>query len=296
MKRMAAEHAATVGATLGEGPVWDARDGALWFVDIKAPRVHCFDSATARLDAWEAPAEIGWVLPAEDGAFLAGLRTGLHRFTPADGRFDLLAEVEPQLPGNRLNDAAVDPAGRVWFGSMDNAETAATGRLYALERGNIRDSGAEPVVITNGPAIAPDGQTLYAVDTLGRAVHAYDLAEDGALRNRRVFLRFDEEHGHPDGAICDAEGGVWIGFFGGWAARRYDAAGRPTHEVSFPVANVTKLSLGGPDGMTAYATTARKGLDAVALAAQPLAGDLFTFRTDAPGVVAPRISLEAFAR
>ena len=35
----------SVGATLGEGPVWVARDAALWFVDIKAHRVHRYDPA-----------------------------------------------------------------------------------------------------------------------------------------------------------------------------------------------------------------------------------------------------------
>ena len=283
MRRLKADHLAQVGAILGEGLVWDERDSKLWFVDIKAPRVHRFNPATGRIDAWAAPAEIGWVLPAEGSEFLAGLATGLHRFSPERGSFDHHAPVEPHLPGNRLNDAAVDPAGRVWFGSMDNAETNATGRLYVLHGSDLRDSGAAPVVITNGPAIAPDGRTLYAVDTLGRAIDAYTVDEHGRLGDRQRFATIDPVLGYPDGAIADAEGGLWVGFFGGWAARRYAPDGTVTHEVSFPVANVTKLALGGPDGRTAFATTARKGLDAAALADQPLAGDLFTFQVDVPG-------------
>lgn len=291
VKRLQAEHAATVGAMLGEGPVWVERDGTLWFVDIKAPRVHRFDPSTGRVDAWSAPAEIGWVLPSADGGFLAGLATGLHRFSPQEGRFEFHAEVEPELPGNRLNDAAIDPAGRIWFGSMDNEEAQPTGRLYSLEKGRVRDGGLDPVVITNGPAIAPDGRTLYAVDTLGRTIYACSISADGKLGERRRFLTIDPAFGHPDGGTADADGGVWIGFFGGGAARRYDAEGRQTHEVGFPVANVTKIALGGADGITAYATTARKGLDAAALARQPLAGDLFTFRVDAPGVAIRPVAL-----
>lgn len=291
MKQLEAEHLARVGATLGEGPVWDERDGALWFVDIKAPRVHRFDPATGQVDAWTAPAEIGWVLPTEGGEFLAGLATGLHRFSPERGHFDLHAPVEPHLPGNRLNDAAVDPTGRVWFGSMDNAETDATGRLYTVHGNDVRDSGVEPVVITNGPAIAPDGRTLYAVDTLGHAIDAYTIDDQGGLGDRRRFATIDPVLGYPDGAIADAEGGLWVGFFGGWAARRYAPDGMVTHEVRFPVANVTKLALGGSDGRTAFATTARKGLDAAALADQPLAGDLFTFRVDVPGVAIRPVEL-----
>ena len=96
-----------------------------------------------------------------------GLADGLYHFAPGDdGRFSRIRTVEPDLPGNRLNDAARDPAGRVWFGSMDNAESAATGRVYRFADGAVGDSGIAPVTITNGPAIAPDGRTLYAVDTL----------------------------------------------------------------------------------------------------------------------------------
>lgn len=277
---------ARVGATLGEGPVWvgNGAQGALWFVDIKGPRVHRLDPATGRLDAWDAPDHVGWVLPVPGGRFLAGLASGLHLFSPADGSFVSHHAVETDLPGNRLNDAAVDPSGRIWFGSMDNGEAAETGRLYVHDRGAVADSGAAPVVITNGPAISPDGATLYAVDTLGRTIDAYPIGDDGRLGEPRRFLDVDPALGHPDGATCDAEGGVWVGFWGGWAARRYLPDGTLTHEVRFPVANITKVAIGGPDGRTGYATSARQGLDDDALAAQPQAGDVFTFDAGVTGL------------
>ncbi|MBN8807837.1 MAG: SMP-30/gluconolactonase/LRE family protein [Sphingomonas sp.] len=270
----------SVGAELGEGPVWIERDRALWFVDIKAPRIHRFDPATGAHDSWPAPTHVGWILPASDGGLVVGLSDGLHRFDPATGAFAPLATIEPDLPDNRLNDATVDRAGRIWFGSMDNREAAASGRFYRLAGGMVQDTGIAPTEITNGPAVSPDGTTLYAVDTLARTIDAYEVTADGELARQRRFLTIDPAQGHPDGVSTDAEGGVWVGFYGGWAARRYDASGTLTHEVRFPAANVTKVALGGADGRTAFATTARQGLDAAALAAQPLAGDLFTFPVD----------------
>jgi sugar lactone lactonase YvrE len=47
---------------------------------------------------------------------------------------------------------------------------------------------------------------------------------------------------------------------------------------------VTKIAFGGPDLRDVYATTAWKGLDARAREAQPLAGGLFRFRADVPGL------------
>ena len=152
----------------------------------------------------------------------------------------------------------------------------------SFDGGDVRDAGLPSVTITNGPAVSPDGRTLYVVDTLGRTIDAYTIGVDGTLAGGRRFLDLDPALGHPDGVSSDSEGGLWVGFYGGWAARRYAPDGSLTDEVRFPVANITKIALGGDDGRTAFATTARQGLDAGALAAQPLAGDLFTFAVDAP--------------
>lgn len=276
-----ADHALAVGATLGEGPIWI--DDALWFVDIKRKRIHRHDPATGALDMWQAPEMVGWVLPSAGGGMIAGLQSGLHRFDPVSGRLVSLAPVDTALPSNRLNDAAVDTAGRIWFGTMDNDEAAASGRLYCWDGVAVVDAGTKPVTITNGPAIAPGGDRLYHVDTLGKQVTVHAITADGALGAGETFLRFGPDDGHPDGAICDAGGGVWIAFYGGWEARRFAPDGTMTDRVRFPVANITKIALGGADGCTAWATTARQGLDAAALAAQPLAGDVFTFRVSVPG-------------
>ncbi|MBU3077939.1 SMP-30/gluconolactonase/LRE family protein [Sphingomonas quercus] len=280
-----------LGATLGEGPVWLAGDDALWLVDIKQARIHRFDPAAAALRSWEAPAPVGWVMPAADGLMLAGLKTGVHLFDPTRGSFTPLVDPEPGRPGNRLNDAATDPAGRLWFGTMDDGEAEPAGRLYRLDGGRAVDSGLPPVTITNGPAFSPDGGTLYHTDTLGRIIWRVPVAADGVTLGRpTVFARIEDDAGYPDGPTVDAEGCVWTGLFGGWAVRRYDPDGRLMRTIPFPVANITKIAFGGEGLRTAYATTARKGLDAAALASQPFAGDIFAFEPDVAGLpVVPAI-------
>ena len=273
-----------VQATLGEGPVWVAREQALWFVDIKAHKVHRFDPATGDHRSYDAPCQVGWVLPSDDGKFIAGLQQGIARFDPATGRFDVLHSPEAATPGNRLNDATVDPAGRIWFGSMDDGEECDSGRLYCFEQGRVRDSGLPPVCITNGPAVSPDGRTLYHTDTLSRVIHKVSIHDDGTLGEPSVFATIDEADGWPDGSVCDAEGHIWIGLWGGWRARRYAPDGRIVAEVRLPASNITKIAFGGTDLCTAYATSARKGLDAEALAGQPLAGNVFAFEVEVPGL------------
>ena len=263
--------------SLGEGPLWWA--GSLWFTDIKQKKVHCFDPAGPSR-SWAAPSEVGFLAPLADGHFIAGTKAGLQDFDPATGAFTLIREIEPDRPGNRLNDGAVDTKGRLWFGSMDDGETSPSGKLYRLYRGELSAMDAG-YIITNGPAFSPDGRVLYHTDTLARRIYAFDLDPDGGLANKRIFAQIED--GYPDGPIVDQEGCVWTGLFGGWGVRRYSPQGRLEHTVPFPVANVTKLAFGGPELKTVYATTARKGLDAAALAAQPLAGGLFCFAADTPG-------------
>jgi len=278
-------------AELGEGPVWVERDSALWFVDIKKQQVHRYDPADGSKRSWEAPEQIGFILPAERGGFVAGLKSGLYRFDERSGTFDLIVEVEPDKPMNRLNDGVVDPEGRVWFGTMDNNEKDKSGAFYCFARGRLVRTAIDGIAITNGPAISPDGRLLYVVDTLRGTIEAAEILGDGELGERRPFVRIDPKDGHPDGPSIDSEGCVWISLYAGWEARRYSPAGELLERVRFPVANITKIALGGDDLRTAYATTARQMLNPAQIAKQPQIGDLFEFRVDIPGVPCPLVRL-----
>lgn len=280
----ASRQVCSVGATLGEGPVWVGRENALWFVDIKQQRIHRFDPARDALTSWPAPAQVGWVLPAADGGFVVGMQRGIERFDPVTGRFTPLAQPEAHLPGNRLNDATTDAHGRIWFGSMDDGETDLTGRLYSLGTDGVKDSGLPPVCITNGPSISPDGRTLYHTDTLAKVIHAVAVNDDGTLGAARAFVTIEDGAGYPDGSVVDCEGCLWTGLWGGWSARRYAPDGTLLETVKLPASNITKIAFGGPELKTAYVTSARKGLDAAALAAQPEAGDLFAFDVEVAGL------------
>jgi len=277
------EIAWALGAELGEGPVWVERDRTLWFVDIKKPAIHRFAPDTGSTGTWEAPELAGFIVPSDDGKFIAGLQSGLFSFDPDSGGFDPIVEVESPVPSNRLNDGVVDCHGRLWFGTMDNAEKQKCGAFYCFAGGTLASTAIREVPITNGPAVSPDGRLLYVVDTLRGAIECVDIHDDGTLGLARPFVKIAPTDGFPDGPTVDSEGCVWIGLYSGWEARRYSPAGEIIGRVRFPVANVTKLALGGDDLRTVYATTARQGLTAEQLRQQPHAGDLFQFRTDVPG-------------
>jgi len=286
-----------LGATLGEGPHWSAAENCLWFVDIRQQKIHRFDPATRAARSWTAPAQPGFIAPLAGGGFIAGLKTGLHLFDHRreHGRFELLATVEDPVLDNRLNDAHVDSRGRLWFGSMHDGEQELSGALYCLDEQGIVRRLDDGYCITNGPAVSPEGRTFYHVDTLRRVICAFDLGADGGLSNKRVFATIEPHAGYPDGLSVDAEGGVWIALYGGWGVRRYSHRGELLDVVKLPCANVTKAAFGGADRRTLYITSARKGLTAAELTAQPLAGGLFALRVDAPGLPQNEVACDAAA-
>lgn len=281
---MEARRVCAVHAELGEGPVWVERESALWFVDIQARRAHRWDPAQREHRHWTAPGRPGFLAPLRGGGFIVGLEKGLHRFDPQTSEFARLVSVEPQLHQNRLNDGWVSPEGALWFGSMHDPEVEPSGALYRLDPLGHCVTLDKGYVITNGPAFSPDGRVFYHTDTSQRTIYAFDRPEPPIITRKRVFVRIEEEAGHPDGTAVDQEGCVWIALWGGWGVRRYSPSGQLLSTVRVPCANVTKIAFGGADLRTAYVTTAWKGMTQKERAAQPLAGDLFSFEAPAPGV------------
>ena len=203
-------------AELGEGPVWDERDQALWFTDIKRQKIHRYDPATGARRSWDSPEQVGFLLPTQSGGFAVGLQSGLYRFVPETNEFHGLVAVEPELPGNRINDGTVDPSGRLWFGTMDNGEREKSGAFYCFDGGVLKRTNVAGISITNGPAISPDGRTLYWIDTLGGTMSACEIGDDGELGPSRLVVGFRQRRAIPtarqstakaaSGSACTAAG------------------------------------------------------------------------------------------
>ena len=275
-------------ATLGEGPIWLPGPGELWFVDIKQGMLHRLTPRTEARQSFHLGGSPSFVVPLEDGALLLGNERSLLRVE--NGTVTATVATIDMPAHNRTNDATVDARGILWFGTMDDEERAATGRVYRFD-GALREVGGA-CTITNGPAVSPDGRWLYHVDTLAGTIWRFDIGDGGgSLGDGTVFVRIDPADGNPDGVTVDSEGCVWVGLWGGWSLRRYGPDGTLRATVALPCANVTKVTFGGEDLRTGYVTTARAGLPEDALAAQPGAGGLFTFEAPAPGIASTPLRL-----
>lgn len=284
----------TTPAVLGEGPIWSASEGLLYWVDIKGRTANAFDPRDGRNRSWPLPADVGTIVPARDGGCVVALRDGLAAFDPRSGAVRMLGATHAHPSGNgfRFNDGKCDPAGRLWVGSMHDDAQAGAAHLYRYDRVGGMQRMVEGVTVSNGLTWSADGRTMYYVDSVTHRVDAFSFDNaTGAIADRRTVVRFPEAMGYPDGIAIDAQGMLWVALWDGWRVQRCDPSnGALLEHIAVPVARVSACAFGGPGLDEMYITTARVGLDSAALAAQPQAGCLFRCR---PGVAG--LSTHAFA-
>jgi sugar lactone lactonase YvrE len=271
---------ADVHALLGEGPIWVARESALYWVDIKGRKIFRLDE-NGEVRDWITPWRVGSLAPRESGGFIAGTDQGIAAVDLESGRFEILANPEEQLPDNRFNDGKVDREGRFWAGSMDDLEKQATGTLYRIDPDLSWTAFDDGYRVTNGPAFSPSGERMYHNDSGRGLTYVYELGSDGRFTDKALFLEFGDEDGSPDGMTVDAEGCVWIAVWDGWCVRRFSPEGELIQTVELSVQRPTSCAFGGPNLDRLYITSANIGLDEKALKMQPNAGGLFMIT---PGV------------
>jgi sugar lactone lactonase YvrE len=266
-----------VTAVLGEGPYWVPEDDCLLWVDIPKGRLHrtYFPSGeTVTLDLGAVSA----AFPAVGGGILTagGSRLTL-RLPPERGvqwTTRLVAEV-PAREAVRFNDAGVDPAGRVWVGSMHTGETQTLGELYRLDSAGTLTTVLKGVTVSNGLGWSPDGTRMYYVDSPTKRVDVFDYDPSrGEASGRRPFADLSAFEGIPDGLTVDADGCVWVAIWGGGVLRRLAPDGTQDAVLQVPVSQPTSCAFGGPGMTDLYVTTAKIGLTEEQLKAQPLAGRL----------------------
>jgi xylono-1,5-lactonase len=277
---------AETGTVLGEGPVWVASQGKLYWVDI--PQAHLFSwSHGEGLMKHELQTHVCSIVPRSRGGFIGAGYDGFLTLNPDDrGNWHIsrIGDPEPHLPANRFNDGKVDRKGRFWAGTMDRHERATSGSLYRLDSDltwSRMDTGFR---VTNGPAFSLDGRTMYHSDTALQRVYAYDIDPLGQASGRRVFAQFAHDDGYPDGMTVDSENCLWIAFWGGWCLRRIGPDGTILQTVPVPVEKPTSVAFGGDDMATLFVTSANRDIDPSALTAQPQAGGLFALRPGVTGV------------
>jgi D-xylonolactonase len=275
-------------ADLGEGPLWSVRERAIYWTDIKARNLSRYRLADGATRSWEMPDTIGWAVERrERPGFIVGLAHAIVEVTLDPFNLVKRCEIETGKPGNRLNDAKVDPQGRVWFGTMHDREQENSGAFYRLDPDFSVHQVDGGYIVANGPAFSPDGSIVYHTDSSAREIYRLDVRPDGSLANKRVLVRFGESDGFPDGMTTDREGCLWVAHWGGSRITRFRPDGTPERVVPLPVSQVTSCTFAGDRLDRMFVTSARTGLSDAQLAREPLAGGLFEIDPGVAGLPTP---------
>ena len=276
-------------AALGEGCVWSPVEHLLVWVDIAGQAVHRFDHASAQpVSVWRYAESVGNAEPRAGGGLALGLGASVA-LTDRAGAIETVIELPGEPGSNRANDGAVDPRGRLFQGTMSNTEPGApVAALHRVDGDGTARRVLSDVSISNGIGWSPDQSTMYYIDTLTFRVDRFDYDPDtGEIEGRRPFLTFDGSTGGPDGMTVDAEGCLWVAFFGGYHVQRFSPEGERLETVVTPGApQTTCCCFGGPDLDTLYITTARDPIAGVSTEGEPNSGALFAADVGAVGLPA----------
>jgi sugar lactone lactonase YvrE len=272
------------GATLGEGPAWDVRENVVWWVDITRNLLHRYDPSSGHDSTIDVGQAVGAVVPRASGGLALAVQDGFAVLDPKTRRVDLIAPVEKDRPENRMNDAKCDTSGRLWGGTMAFDEAPGKGAFYRLDTNHTVVKILDHVTCSNGIGWSPDDRVMYYIDSGAQQVDIFDYDRaTGDVRNRRKLITIPVEAGVPDGMAVDAQGYIWVAFWGGAAIRRFAPDGSLDRVVEIPAKQVTSCVFAGRDLTDLYITSAREGLAEADLAAYPHSGALFVYHPAVAG-------------
>jgi len=274
---------------LGEGPLWNYHEQALYWLDINQSKIRRHDPQTGKAQVFDMPCKVTALGLRKSGGFVCATERGLQFWDGAGSEMQFISHPEQGKQGARFNDGKVDRAGRFWAGTMDGRN--ASSALYRLDTNGSVQRMETGITISNGIGWSPDNRRMYYADSLHYSIYDYHFnLETGEISHRRVFAQVEPDFGVPDGLTMDSQGCIWVAFYDGWKVVRYHPDGSIADLIDMPVARPTCPAFGGAELDELYITTAIDGLSAGELEKQPLAGNLFMVKPGVKGLPEPRFA------
>jgi gluconolactonase len=247
------------GHGFAEGPLWLPALERFVFTDIPADTIFKTDGAPYRLASGKSNG-----ITLDPQGRLVTCQHWLRRVSrvEADGRVTVLADSFEGKKLNSPNDLCVrsdgtiyfsdPPFGLMYFGPKREAELEFQG-VYRIAPDGTLTLEERDMEMPNGVALSPDEKVLYVSDDIDNGnVMAFDVAPDGSLSNKRLFV----DGLVPDGLKVDVEGNMWV-------TSRYEVEvfapdGNHIGSITFPQ-KTANCAFGGEDSKTLL-VTARKGV------------------------------------
>ena len=275
---------------LGEGTLWVKSHNSIYFVDIKRKKILILNTKNKKKKILKVNKEIGFLSHIKNNIFILGLKSELRIVNLKTKKIIKSIIVEKNKTLNRLNDGKTDPKGRLWFGSMDNLERKIrTGSLYCLDNNLNLTEVDKNYYITNGPAFI-NSENFYHTDSRDKKIYKIKIDKKLKIIKKKVFIKFKNKEGSPDGMTLDKQNNLWTCHFGGACISIFNKTGKKIHKIDLPAKNITNCTFGGSNNSELFVTSAKKSLSKKDLRQFKLSGSLFRIKTNVNGTIAKRFN------
>ena len=246
---------------LGEGTLWVKEHNSIYFVDIKKKKFFSLNIKKNKKKIFSVNKEIGFLAHIKGYVFVLGLQGELRIQNIKTKKIIKSIFIEKNLKLNRINDGKTDPAGNLWFGTMDNLERKIEkGSLYKLDKKLIIDSSK-------------------------KIIYKIKINKKNKIISKKIFKKFLQKEGSPDGMTIDRYKNLWVAHFHGACISVFNKNGKLIHKINLPAKNITNCAFGGHKNNKVFISSATKGMSKADLQKFRYSGFLFSVITNSKGVL-----------
>jgi len=231
---------------LGESPIWDANQQALYWLDLVGQQLHTLKWGKPRRSAIALTANTAAISPWREDRLVALTSRGVEALEPSTGRSQLLFPA-PWSNDELPNDAKCDPLGNFWFETKDRSGSVGAGAIYRLSHDGETELIERGFGNINGFGWSPDGTQMYVTDTRRSEIYTCTVnPSTGRYVDRKVLVRLEDNFGRPDGLTVDREVFIWSANWDGGSIMQYDPKGSPSSVHAVEARCPTSCMFGGP--------------------------------------------------
>lgn len=270
---------------LGEGTLWVKEHNSIYFVDVKKKKFFSIDIKKNKKKIFYVNKEIGFLAHIKGYIFILGLQGELRIQNIKTKKIIKSIFIEQDLKLNRINDGKTDPAGNLWFGTMDNLERKIEkGSLYKLDKKLNLTKVDKNYRITNGPAFI-NQYNFYHTDSSKKKIYKIRIDKKDKIISKKIFKKFLPTDGSPDGMTLDKNKNLWVAHYHGARISVFNSKAKLIHLINMPALNITNCAFGGQKNDEIFITTAKKGMKKAELQKFKYSGCLFSVKTNAKGIL-----------
>ena len=250
-----------------EGPL-GAADGGLYFSDTNASRTYRLDPA-GKIAVYRENTDRGnGIAMYRDGTMVWAEERRLSWKNQVNGGY---SSITPGFRAFQPNDLIMTAKGGIYFTDPGPRPVVPNLKVNVYYLGPytrtpmvVDDSVPRP----NGVTLSNDEKTLYVDNTVGMEVFAYDVQDDGTLKNKRPFATLvgipAGQEGFGDGMGIDSQDRLYVTTLTG--VQIFDKTGKYLGTIKVP-RQPSNVAFSGPGKKTLY-ITARQGLYRINLESQ----------------------------